>query len=128
MSGLEFNNDNDAVKTFKLGGGHNWIKWQKFKDTLTPRLELIREEDITERVSTTVDLYNGLTINCIKPSFYLLLDMLASKRPYLSKILRWKFRKRIAKIEDKYFHGQRTGKNFEKYKKYMLYLLKKRTG
>jgi hypothetical protein len=53
--------------------------------------------------------------------------MLAENRyPHLLKLVKWKFRNKIAKIENKHFSGQRTGENFKKYKKYMFYLFQKR--
>jgi hypothetical protein len=116
---------NDTDKKFSMGGRHSWGKWQSYCKNLPSNLELIIEDDITSRVSSTLDLYNDLSLNFFKPSFNLTLNFISARYPFISKILFWIMRKRIKKIENKYFEGKRNGANFEKYKKYILCLFKK---
>jgi hypothetical protein len=51
-------------------------------------------------------------------------EFIESNYPKLSRFLKWKYEKRLAKINRVYFTGQLTGENFIKFKSYRLLLYK----
>jgi len=104
----------------KMGGGHDYGKWLKFKDSYP--IKTIIERDITNETAPTVDIVNTFTVDVLHPTWNLLWELGEDRYPGLIKFIRWKWRKKIAKKEQRHFTGQRTGENFRSYKKYMFYL------
>lgn len=88
-------------------------------------LELIEDIDISSETAPTMDLANGILQNLFSPAWDLLLAGLKHRRPLLSRLLRWKFKKKIDKVEWRYFNGAQSGENFKKYKSYRLMLYRK---
>ncbi len=43
---------------------------------------------------------------------------------WLARLFRWKYRKKLDKIQRKYLSGERNGENFARHKVYRLLLLK----
>lgn len=112
----------DPEKKSKLGGGHDF---NAFLEQLTKYpLEIIKEEDITKETSPTIDLVNQFSKEVLYPSYTLGFLLAEDRFPFLTKLVKWKYRKKLEKIEKKHFSGERSGENFKKYKKYMFYLLK----
>jgi SAM-dependent methyltransferase len=105
-----------------LGGGH---KYDEFLEVLKKYpLEVIKERDITKETSPTVDLANKLTMEVAFPAYRLVFMLVEDRFPMIAKFVRWKYKKKLEKLETKNFGGKRTGENFMKYKKYMFYLLR----
>ncbi len=111
----------DAPGKSPLGGGHKYNEWLETLKNY-PQLDKQFEEDITENTAPTMDLANGMTMEVLKPMWYLLFALGDDRYPKIMKFIRWKFKKKLAKMENKHFAGERSGKNFIKYKKYMTYL------
>lgn len=111
---------NDVERKSKLGGGHMYDKWLAFKETLP--VKTIIEHDITEKTAPTIDIVNQFNLSVLKPVWDSLWALGADRFPLIIKITKWLYRKKIEKMEQKHFTGQRTGENFKKYKKYMFYL------
>jgi len=108
----------------RLGGGYKLSTWEKKTEKFP--LTMIKEQDITEETAPTIDIVNSLSEEVFHPIWNLISRLAEDRYPHLLKLVKWKFRKKIAKIENKHFSGQRTGENFKKYKKYMFYLFQKR--
>jgi SAM-dependent methyltransferase len=103
-----------------LGGGHKWSEWEQKLPTYN--LETKFEEDITEPTSGTLALVSGMTTQVVKPIYDLVFMLAEDRYPKLLKLIKWKFKKKLAKMENKHFTGQRNAEMFIKHKKYMMYL------
>ena len=113
----------DATGKSPIGGGHKLSKWEA--EIKKAKIEEIKSMDITKETSPTFDIINKLYNEVLFPLWNVIFLLLKNRLPLLMKLLKWKFKKRIEKIEKKHFTGQRNGANFRKYKKYMVYLLRK---
>jgi SAM-dependent methyltransferase len=103
-------------RSFK--GGHSLREFRsRIADT---PFALLKDEDITWRVSPNLELLNDLLMNRIKPAGLTLHRYLAGNYPLLSRIAFWPLRKRLAKANYKYFSGFRSREVFERYKTYHL--------
>lgn len=110
----------DPERKSMLGGGHDL---QQYRDAAAKHpVTLIREQDITAETAPTIDVVNKLSMDAILPIYRLGFRLLDDRFPLVAKFLKWKYRKKLAKLETKHFSGQRTGENFRKYKKYLLQL------
>lgn len=104
----------------KLGGGHNYQQWLKFKESYP--IKTITEKDITAETSLTIDIVNKLNAEVLKPVWTSGWALGEDRFPTIIKFVRWFYKKKLAKIENKHFTGQRNGELFRKYKKYVFYL------
>jgi hypothetical protein len=106
-----------------LGGGH---KLDRFYDTVSHYpLRSIRDLDITENTSPNVDILNDILSNVGHPIWNLLTHYMDSNYHLISKFLHWKFKKKIGKINLKYFSGLKNSENFEIFKSYRFLLYQK---
>jgi 2-polyprenyl-3-methyl-5-hydroxy-6-metoxy-1,4-benzoquinol methylase len=113
----------DAPGKSLLGGGHKLLDWEtKMKEF---PLELIKEQDITKETAPTMDIVNAFTQQVLHPIWGLVFTVFENRYPRLLKLLKWKYRKKITKIENKHFTGERNSENFRIHKRYMFYLLRK---
>ena len=110
----------DPGRQSKLGGGHDLDPY--LRTVAQQPLTLVREQDITAETAGTIDLANRLSLEVLRPTYDLILRMVDDRYPRLARLLRWKYRKKLARVEARHFSGERTGENFIRYKKYMLYL------
>ena len=60
--------------------------------------------------------------NVVRPVIDSSLDFLAGRYPLMSKVIRWLYRKRINKVYQRHFNGNRAGEDFVKFKSYRLFL------
>ncbi len=88
-------------------------------------LEPVEDLDITEQTAPTLDIVNDVFNQVVGPSINLAQRLLDSRHPFLSKFVKWFYRKKIEKINRKYFSGEKTGENFRKFKSYRLLLYRK---
>lgn len=110
----------DPEKKSLLGGGHEFDEYKQ-KVGKYP-IELVKEEDITKDTAPTIDIVNSLSKEVLQPAFNLGFMLAEDRFPLVTKLIRWKYKKKLAKMQNKHFTGQRSGENFQKYKKYMFYL------
>jgi len=114
----------DAPGDCLLGGGHSFTEWERqLRDY---PLEVVHEQDITEFTAPTVDVINSFSQELLHPVWKLAFALVDNKYPRVARFLRWKFRKKIAKLEKKHFTGGRTAEVFKQHKQYMFYLFRKR--
>lgn len=104
-----------------FGGGHNLKGFYNLMDEIP--FKLVRDEDITKRVSLNLKLLNDVLMNRLQPTSETLGQYLGSRYPKSWKFITWLFRKRIDKLKFKYFSGHRSDKTFERYKSYHLFVL-----
>ncbi len=112
----------DTTEKSPIPGGHNLTK---FFDTVSKfPISLIKDIDITEETAPTRDIEDRLCKEVGGPVANLVGQLLDSRYPLLSKILKWKYKKKLEKMRHKYLGSQRTGENFKKFKSYRLLLYK----
>lgn len=104
----------------KLGGGHDYNQWLKYRDSF--QIKTLVEKDITAETSLTIDIVNQLNKEVLKPVWTSGWALAEDRFPTIIKIVRKFYKKKLHKLENKHFTGQRNGEMFRKYKKYMFYL------
>ncbi len=109
-----------------IGGGHKLRRF--YKETKSYPFELVDDIDITEQTAPNMDILDDALKNVIQPVLDSSMSFLAGRYPLMSKFLRWKYRRRIEKLNDKYFKGGRRSEDFKKYKSYRFLLYRKRTA
>jgi len=106
-----------------LGGGH---KLDKFYSLISGNsFQPIMDLDITDKTSPNADLLNDFLLSVGHPIWNLLNRYMNSNHYLISKFLHWKFKKKIDKINLKYFSGLKNSENFSNFKSYRLLLYKK---
>ncbi len=104
-------------------GGHSL---RRFYDIVSEHpFEAVTDLDITEETAPTLDIMNDMLNKVIKPTADLTQQLLDNRHPVMSKIVKFLYRKKINKLNKKYFSGLKTGENFKKFKSYRLVLYKK---
>jgi len=88
-------------------------------------LRLIKDMDITEETAPNIDVVSDMFKKAVHPTVILTQQLLENRYPFMSKFIKWVYRKKISKINIKYFNGEKTGENFKKFKSYQLLLYKK---
>jgi len=116
----------DTEEKSPLAGGHKLSGF--FQIISGYPLSLITDLDITEQTAPNIDIENRMFKEVFEPVGKLLDKLVESRYPVLSKILKWRYRKKIEKLKQKYFSSQRTGENFRKFKSYRFLLYRKNTG
>jgi hypothetical protein len=87
--------------------------------------EIIEDIDITEQTAPNIDILNHVTQDVMIPVINAAERFVQSRHPIILKLIKWKYRKKIAKVEQKYLQGNRTGEDFAYYKTYRLFLCRK---
>ena len=106
-----------------IGGGH---PIDKFRAALQASgLELLEDKDITRETAPNLDIVDQMGRELLLPTFKLIGYAFSSNHPWLAKILRWKYGRKIRKIHRKYLSGERNAESFARYKVYRLLLLRK---
>ena len=101
-----------------FGGGH---PQKEFLETMARfPFRLMKDENITKRVSPNLKLLNDWLMNRAKPASQTIHTYLSSNYPIGTRMLMWFFRKKLRKLQYKYFSGYRSKETFEKYKTYHL--------
>lgn len=101
-----------------FGGGHHWGEFQATMARFP--FELVRDDDITTRVSPNLQLLNDWLMNRARPAALTLHRYFSTNYPLATRLALWGFRKRLRKLEYKYFSGHRSRETFERYKTYHL--------
>lgn len=101
-----------------FGGGH---PQREFLETMSRfPFRLMKDEDLTKRVSPNLQLLNDWLMNRARPASQTIHTYLSSNHPLSTRMLLWFFRKKLRKLQYKYFSGFRSRETFEKYKTYHL--------
>lgn len=116
-----FKNEVEGISP--LGGGHNFKEFQQVVKKYP--VNLIKEQNITDETAPTIDLVNKLSMEVIMPVYNLLFLLLEDRFKWVAKFIKWKYKKKLEKIQNKHFKGERSGENFKKYKTYYFYLFQK---
>jgi SAM-dependent methyltransferase len=101
-----------------FGGGH---PYEAFLETVTRfPFCLTKNEDITARVSPNLELLNDWLMNRAKPASETIHRYLRANYAISTRMLTWFFRRKLQKLQYKYFSGHRSRETFERYKTYRL--------
>jgi SAM-dependent methyltransferase len=115
----DFFKKNTSAKS-TISGGH---PLNMFYDIVSEYpLTLVEDLDITDATAPTMDVLEDAFSNAVHPTVLLTQQILQNRYPLLSRVAKTFFRKRIAKINRKYFSGSRTGQAFRTFKSYRLLL------
>ncbi len=105
-----------------IGGGH---PIEKFRAALEASgLEVLTDIDITAETAPNLDIVAQMERELFLPTAELVGYAFDRNHPWLSRLLRWKYRKKLRKIRRKYLSGERNGDNFARHKVYRLLLLR----
>ena len=113
----------DTAEKSPISGGHNLTDF--FNIISECPLSLVKNLDITEETAPNRDIEDHILEEVVVPVTNLAGQLLDSRYPLLFRILKWKYKRKIEKIRNKYLSGQRTAENFKKFKTYRLLLYKK---
>jgi SAM-dependent methyltransferase len=101
-----------------FGGGH---PHKEYLETVSRfPFRLMKDEDLTKRVSPNLQLLNDWLMNRAKPASQTIYRYLSSNYSISTRLLMWAFRKKLRKLQYKYFSGHRSRETFERYKTYHL--------
>lgn len=103
-----------------FGGGHPLREFYAAIQQ-TPFVR-IKDEDITRRISPSLGLVNDLLMHRLKPAARTLGGYLESNYPILTWLASKLLRRKLDKLNYKYFSGHRSKEVFERYKTYRLML------
>jgi len=87
--------------------------------------KLTTDIDITKETAPTIGILNQFLTEFLQPASALTGKYLSSNYPFVSGLLRWKLKKRLAKISRVYLSGNITAESFIKHKSYRLFLYAK---
>ena len=106
-----------------IGGGQDLRRHRAL--LAASRFTQLKDTDMTANVAPTFDLLSRAYAEAIGPAYGLILAKLEASHPLLMRFVRWKWRRSIARYEEKHFSGKRDGAHFMKHKSYrrMLYQL-----
>ena len=114
---------NNVTGVSPMRGGH---RLDLFENQITKSsLKQITNLDITAETAPTYDFLNQLLNEVVIPISDISDNYINSNYPKLSKLLKWKYRKKLDKITQVWSSGQLTGENFIKFKSYRLLIYKK---
>ncbi len=99
-----------------IGGGQDIRRYQAMM--AASRFTMLKDTDMTANIAPTFDLLNLAYQQAIMPAYALLRAKFEASNPMVMKFVQWKWKKKIAKLEDKHFTGKRTGEHFRRHKSY----------
>ena len=106
-----------------MGGGHSW---QSFQDIITKHpLKMVTDLDITKETAPTIDLLAKFNADVVTPISEMSGEYLIDHYPRITRLLQWKFKKRIEKISRIYLSGAVNGYSFKQFKEYHLLVYEK---
>lgn len=101
-----------------FGGGHALSAFYE-QIQRTPFVP-VKDADITRFISPNLDLVNDVLLHRVQPAAGTLSRYLQGRYPLTLWLLRKVLRRRLAKLQYKYFSGHRNRQVFERYKTYHL--------
>ena len=114
----------DVLGKSPMGGGHSWKGFQKTMENYP--LNLITDIDITDETSPTIDLLAKFNKDVLSPIAEMSGEYLVDHYPTITKLFKWKFKKRLTKIHNIYLSGDVNGESFKQFKEYHLLVYEKR--
>ena len=109
-----------------IGGGQDLRRYRAL--LAASRFTQLKDTDMTANIAPTFDLLSRAYVEAIGPAYGLILARLDAAYPRVMKFVRWKWRAKIARLENKHFAGKRDGAHFIRHKSYRRMLYQLRTG
>ncbi len=109
-----------------FGGGHHLKAFSPQVEASPFTVEIDR--DITDHISVNLELLNDILMNRVAPVLEMSGQYLQGRNPWIYKAIHWFARKKVRKIQFKYFSGFRSRETFERYKTYRLITLRHEGG
>jgi len=103
-----------------FGGGHPLAEFRASMQR-TPFVP-VKDEDITRRISPNMELVNDVLMRRLKPAALTLGTYLRGRYPLLTRLGLKLLRRKLERVNYKYFSGHRSKEVFERYKTYRLML------
>ena len=107
----------------ELRGGHSFSKFQDAIQSF--QFKEISNIDVTEQTAPTIQILDDFLTQFGGPLKSLTNFYLENRYPMFSKLLKWKYRKRIKKLNRIFFSGQLTAQKFMQQKTYRFMLYQK---
>jgi len=108
-----------------VGGGH---RWDKVEAALQGQpLELLSQVDVTSEAAPTCQLLGDFIDEVAEPMRDLAGECMTRRHPLVTRLLGWTLRKKLTKLDAKYFSGRFSRESFIEHFTYQL-LLWRRTG
>ena len=104
-----------------MGGGHPISEFYEF---IKDDFEIVMDQDITKNVSPSLELLNDILMNRLFPAIQSFDAFFKAKYSFLSRLIKFWFRKKLKRLKFKYFSGYRSKPVYERYKTYHLIVLK----
>jgi SAM-dependent methyltransferase len=104
-----------------FSGGHILAEFYRFVENSPFRIR--HDEDLTARVSPNIALLDEWLTQRLVPALSSVDTYLLCTRPWLTRMLKWLGRHKLARARYKYLSGHRSQAVFEKYKSYRLLVL-----
>lgn len=109
-----------------MGGGH---RLSRFRDKLAlSDFTVEYEQDITDHTAPNLQLVDEALRQVAIPIREILLDELSTHHPLTWRTVRWFarlfFRRKLEKLDYKYFSGSRNAENFKEHKRYCCFVLR----
>ena len=115
-----FHKNVDGVSPMRGGHRLDIFDDEISKSSLTKKLDI----DITKETAPTWDFLNQLLNEVAIPISEMSNNYLEYKYPRLTKIIKWKYQRRLNKIKNVWLSGELTGESFIKFKSYRLFIYK----
>ncbi len=110
--------------TSPIGGGHDLIDFYDYmKDQ---PLDCLTDLDITKETAPSIDIVDDFLTNTMHPIYNLIFYVLDANYPKISRFLKWKYKKRLKKVNYKYFERKTNAESFSHFKSYHLMVYHKR--
>ena len=107
-----------------MGGGHKWKGFQEIMANYP--LNLVTDIDITDEAAPTIDLLAKFNAEVASPIAEMSGEYLIDHYPKITKLFKWKFKKRLEKIHNIYLSGSVNGESFKQFKEYHLLVYEKK--
>ena len=112
------------IKTKSLmGGGHNWSSFSNVINL--SNLKQIKEFDITNETAPTIDFLNNFCQEVLLPMGKSTSQFIDRNYPLISKFIKWKMKKKIQKLKNRYLSNKVNGEYFKTFKIYKLLIYSK---
>ena len=89
-------------------------------------LNLIKDIDITNEAAPTIDLLAKFNADVVSPIAEMSGKYLIDHYPKITKLFKWKFKKRLEKIHNIYLSDSVKGESFKQFKEYHLLVYEKK--
>ena len=113
----------DVKGTSPIGGGHDLKEF--YEKVAALPLTTLQDIDITKETAPSIDIVDDFLHSAMHPIYDLIFYVLDNNHPRIARFIRWKFRKRLEKINYKYLQRNHTGEIFAKFKSYHLLLFQR---